>query len=157
MLCFLFSYAWISTKYFFKFPDVRNWWTLSSASLISECVLFSNIPSQGSFGHSLWMPFDDNLLLNCGKELPRYLEKEIKQISLFLSKILYLLKICLDNPKAGIYFSNETGGECFLSKGYCILNAGEFFKCKISLNSLYVGSHLVLVKKVFANAPNLST
>ena len=53
--------------------------------------------------------------------------------------------------------SNETGGEWYLSKGYYILTGGEFSKCEISQNFVYVGSHLDLVKKVFANAPNLST
>ena len=52
--------------------------------------------------------------------------------------------------------SNGNGGECFLSKGYYNLTGGEFSKCEISQNLAYVGSHLVLVKKVFANVPNLS-
>ena len=58
---------------------------------------------------------------------------------------------------SGFYFSNGTGGEWFLSKGYYILTGGEFSKCEISQNLVHVGSHLVLVKKVFTNAPNLST
>ena len=62
-----------------------------------------------------------------------------------------------DIPTAGFYFSNGTGGEWFLSKGYYILTGGEFLKCEISQNLVYLGSHLVLVKKVFTNTPNLST
>ena len=50
-----------------------------------------------------------------------------------------------------------TGGEWFLSKGYYNLTGGEFSKCEISQNLVYVGSHLVLVKKVFADAPDLLT
>ena len=55
----------------------------------------------------------------------------------------------------GFYFSNGTGGEWFLSKGYYISTGGEFSKCEISQNLVYVGSHLVLVKKIFGNSPNL--
>ena len=58
---------------------------------------------------------------------------------------------------AGFYFSNGNGGECFLSKGYYNFTGGEFSKCEISQNLAYIGSHLVLVKNGFANAPNLST
>ena len=58
---------------------------------------------------------------------------------------------------SGFYFSNATGGEWFLSRGYYILTGGEFSKCEISQNLVYVGSHYVLAKKGFANAPDLST
>ena len=41
-----------------------------------------------------------------------------------------------------------------MSKGYYILTDGEFSKFEISQNLVYVGSHLVLVIKGFANATN---
>ena len=59
-------------------------------------------------------------------------------------------------PSLGFYFSNGTGGEWFWGKGYNILSGGEFSKCEILQNFVYVGSHLVLAKKVLANAPNIS-
>ena len=62
----------------------------------------------------------------------------------------------LGNHDSGFYFSNGTGGEWFWSKGYYILSSGEFSKCEISQNFVYVGIYLVLVKKVLANAPNIS-
>ena len=56
---------------------------------------------------------------------------------------------------SGFYFSNGTGGEWFLSKGYSILTGGEFSKFKMSQNLVYASSPLALAKKIFANAPNL--
>ena len=44
-----------------------------------------------------------------------------------------------------------------MSKGYYILTGCEFLKHEILQNLVYLGSHLVLVKKVFTDAPNLST
>ena len=70
-------------------------------------------------------------------------------------KVVILLTVASYYP--GFYFLNGTGGEWFLSKGYYILTDGEFSKFEISQNLVYRSSHLVLVKKVFANASNLLT
>ena len=51
------------------------------------------------------------------------------------------LKISFHNfssGKAGFYFSNGTGGEWLLSKGYYIFTGAEFSKCKVSQNLVYL-------------------